>query len=47
MITGLRIKLARWILGKHCECYCMGYHNLCDYQQRSQDAIAHQKVRTK
>ena len=45
MMTGLRIKLARWILGKHCPCYQMGYHTLCDYQQRSRDAIVKQKER--
>jgi hypothetical protein len=46
MIKRFRIWLARRILGNHCACYRMGYHNLCDYQQRSQDAIAHQKART-
>ncbi len=24
----LRLALARWILGKHCGCYVMGYHKL-------------------
>jgi hypothetical protein len=41
----LRLKLARWILGDHCPCYQLGYHNLCDYNQRSADAIAQQKAR--
>ncbi len=31
-MTKLRIALARWILGKHCPCYKMGYHNLCDFR---------------
>jgi hypothetical protein len=30
-MTKLRIVLARWILGKHCACYNMGYHKLCDF----------------
>ena len=33
MIAGLRIKLARWILGRHCACYRMGYHTMVDTQQ--------------
>ena len=40
MIQRLRIKLARWILGKHCACYRMGYHNLVDFEQRSREAKA-------
>ena len=40
MIQKLRIKLARWILGNHCACYKMGYHNLVDFNQRSAEAIA-------
>lgn len=43
MIQKLRIKLARWILGNHCACYKMGYHNLVDFQQRSADAIKKHK----
>ena len=39
MIKKLRIKLARWILGKHCPCYRMGYHNMVDFQQRSCDKL--------
>lgn len=35
-----RLWLARKILGKHCPCYRMGYHNLCDYKQRAKDAQA-------
>lgn len=31
VLAKLRISLARWILGNHCSCYKMGYHNLCDY----------------
>ena len=30
----LRLALARWILGRHCACYNMGYHPLCDYSKR-------------
>ena len=45
MIQTLRIKLARWILGNHCACYRMGYHNLCDFKQRTADAIAHRQAR--
>lgn len=33
-MTKLRIALARWILGKHCGCYVMGYHKLCDYSKK-------------
>lgn len=40
MIQSLRLKLARWILGEHCACYRMGYHNMVDFQQRSADALA-------
>jgi hypothetical protein len=40
MIQKLRIKLARWILGKHCPCYQMGYHTMVDFQQRSADQLA-------
>ena len=43
MIQQLRIRLARWILGKHCPCYVMGYHTMVDFQQRSADAIAKNK----
>ena len=45
MIQQLRIRLARWILGKHCPCYVMGYHTMVDFQQRSADAIAKHKRR--
>jgi hypothetical protein len=45
MIQKLRIKLARWILGKHCPCYQMGHHTMVDFQQRSADAIARHKER--
>ncbi len=45
MIQKLRIKLARWILGNHCACYRMGYHNLVDFQQRSKDAIVKEQAR--
>ena len=47
MIQKLRIKLARWILGKHCARYQMGYHNLVDFQQRSADQIAKAQERNK
>ena len=40
MVQKLRIKLARWILGKHCPCYQMGYHNLVDFQRRSAEQLA-------
>ena len=33
MISKLRIRLARWLLDKHCPCYKMGYHKLCDYSK--------------
>jgi hypothetical protein len=39
MIKKLRIKLARWILGRHCPCYQMGYHNMIDFQQRSANKL--------
>jgi len=39
MVQKLRIKLARWILGKHCPCYQMGYHTMVDFQQRSADQL--------
>ena len=45
MIQQLRIKLARLILGRHCPCYRMGYHNLCNAKQMSKDAIARQQAR--
>jgi hypothetical protein len=45
MIVQLRIRLARWILGKHCACYQMGYHHMVDFQQRSADAVAKHKAR--
>jgi len=35
MIQQLRIKLSRWILGKHCACYQMGYHTMVDFRERS------------
>ena len=47
MIQQLRIKLARWILGKHCDCYQVGYHTMVDFRERScermsaQDASKH------
>jgi len=47
MIQRLRIKLARWILGKHCACYQMGYHPPVDFQQRSADAQAKSQERKK
>jgi hypothetical protein len=45
MVKALRIKLARWILGKHCACYKMGYHPLVDFRQKSIDAEAKSKAR--
>ena len=45
MIQCLRMRLARWILGKHCPCYQMGHHSMVDFQQRSADAIAKHKAR--
>ena len=39
MMQKLRIKLARWILGKYCPCYQMGHHSMVDFQQRSADQI--------
>ena len=45
MIQKLRIKLARWVLGRHCPCYQMGHRSMVDFQQRSADAIAKHKAR--
>jgi hypothetical protein len=45
MITKLRIQLARWILGKHCACYQMGYHPMVDFQVLSQEQLAKQQKR--
>jgi hypothetical protein len=39
-MSKFRIWLARKILGNHCPCYQMGYHNMVDFQQRSADALA-------
>jgi hypothetical protein len=39
MMQKLRVKLARWIPGKHCPCYQMGYHTMVDFQQRSADQL--------
>jgi hypothetical protein len=47
MIQKLRIKLARWILGKHRPCYQMGYHNMVDFQQRSADQLVKAQERNK
>ena len=47
MIQKLRIKLARFILGKHCPCYQMAYHNMVDFQQRSADQLAKAQARSK
>ena len=43
MIQKLRVKLARWILGKHCPCYQMGYHSLVDFERRSADQLERTK----
>ena len=40
MIQILRIRLARWILGKHCPCYQMGYHNMIDFKQCRAERLA-------
>ena len=40
MIGKLRIRIARWILGKHCLCYKMGYHAMVDFKQRTVDELA-------
>jgi len=47
MIQQLRIRLARWILGAHCPCYRMGYHNMVDFDQRSADAVNKYEARKK
>ena len=47
MVKKIRIKLARWILGKHCPCYQMGYHSMVDFQQRSADQLAKAQERNK
>jgi hypothetical protein len=44
MIQNLRIRLARWILGEHCPCYRMGYHNLVDFEQRSADQMLKERA---
>lgn len=47
MMQKIRLKLARWILGKHCACYQMGYHSMVDFQQRSADQLEKdEKART-
>lgn len=46
MIQKLRIRLARWILGEHCPCYRMGYHNLVDFEQRCTEAKAKHQSRS-
>ena len=33
MIVKFRQWLAQKILGKHCACYRMGYHELCDFRK--------------
>jgi hypothetical protein len=43
MIQALRVKLAHWILGKHCPCYQMGHHSMVDFRQRSADQISKAK----
>jgi hypothetical protein len=45
MIKKFRIWLARKILGEHCPCYRMGYHNLVDFEQRSLEAKAKHQAR--
>jgi len=40
MIQIIRIKLARWILGKHCLCYKMGYHTMVDFKIRTASELA-------
>ena len=35
MLKTIRIKVARWILGNHCLCYQMGYHQLVDHSKTS------------
>jgi hypothetical protein len=47
MLQKMRIQLARWILGKHCPFYQMGYHNMVDFQQRSADQLAKAQERNK
>jgi hypothetical protein len=39
----LRLRLARWILGKHCACYQMGYNKLCDFDQIVQTRLDKKK----
>jgi hypothetical protein len=40
MILKLRVKLARWIPGKHYPCYQICYCYMDELQQRSSDQIA-------
>jgi len=30
-----RLWLVRLILGRHCGCYAMGYHKLCDFRKHT------------
>ena len=34
MLEKLRVKLARFILGRHCTCYQCGYHKLTDHSKK-------------
>jgi hypothetical protein len=43
MIQQIKIKIARWLLGKHCPCYRMGYHHMTDYKQRCAENLAKEK----
>lgn len=40
MIQRLRVRLARWILGRHCVCYQTGYHKLCKYPIKKYDTTS-------
>jgi len=44
MLQKMRIKLARWILGKHCSCYQMGYHNMVDFKNADSKISSNNKI---
>jgi hypothetical protein len=44
MTQKFRIWLARKILGQHCACYQMGYHNMVDFEQRCAESKAKKKI---
>ena len=45
MLQNIRFRLARWMLGKHCNCYQMGYHPLVNYTKLSSDQLEKSRLR--